>query len=695
MTTLSPPLSRQVRSGIFKALRLVFRLTPMPTATRDRLRQKFLDTYPDVRPIAPSGQPLIAGARVRRAYVRSDERAIGYVPYSKGELPDPLPATLIAFYLPQFHTIPENDEWWGKGFTEWRNVTRALPQFEGHAQPRLPGDLGFYDLRDPEVMREQARLAREYGIGAFCFYFYWFGGKTLLETPLRNWLADPTIDFPFCLCWANEKWSRTWDGRGDEILIDQQHSSEDDLAFIAYVADYLRDPRCLRVDGNPMLLLYRPGLLPDAAATAQRWRNWCRDNGIGEIHLAYVQSFERTDPRDIGFDAAVEFPPNLSNPPSVAARQQLINPDYSGEVLDWRELAKESQTRERPEYTLYPTVNPGWDNEARRPGKGRVYLHSSPRGYRDWLEQAIRRYSIETPPSQRLVFVNAWNEWAEGAILEPDARLGYSYLNSTRQALSNTVFGSRNSQACSVCVVIHVWHVDIFEEILTTLHSSRMYYRLVVTTDPRHATAIRNILMARNMSAEILTSENRGRDILPFLRAASLLVDQEVDVVLKLHTKRSAHISNGEQWRHELIGKLLQAPRPIKILDALDKHPDLGMLAPEGHILPINVYRGANTDRLNSFAAHIGIPEPTDSDTFISGSMFWVRLKALKPLINANLSDSDFEAEHGQVDGTLSHTIERAFSLTARSAGFRTISVALACGEPESTRVSYPYAKHD
>ena len=336
---------------------------------------------------------------------------------------------IITFYLPQFHSFAENDAWWGRGFTEWTNVAKAVPQFVGHEQPKLPGELGFYDLRDPEVMREQARLAREYGVGAFCFYFYWFGGKTLLEAPLRNWLADPTLDLPFCLCWANEKWSRRWDGRGDDILIDQQHSAEDDLAFIAHVAEYLRDPRYLRVDGQPMLLVYRPGLLPDAAATAQRWRNWCRENGIGEIHLVYVQGFERPDPDDIGFDAAVEFPPNLHNPSSVAARQHLINPDYAGDILDWRELARNAQSRPSSNYSRYAGVNPSWDNEARRPGKGRTYLHSSPRGYRDWLFHAVRSLPDNASASQRLVFINAWNEWAEGNLLEPDHLFNCKLLN--------------------------------------------------------------------------------------------------------------------------------------------------------------------------------------------------------------------------------------------------------------------------
>ena len=530
------PIRTRDKNSLFYSLRFGFRLIPLKESTRDGLRQWFLDRFGNLTPTGPRGQASPTNKN-RRAYARADGRAIGYVPHAKAELPDPLPATLVAFYLPQFHAIPENDEWWGKGFTEWRNVTRALPQFEGHAQPRLPGDLGFYDLRDSEVMREQARLAREYGVGAFCFYFYWFGGKMLLETPLRNWLADPTLDLPFCLCWANEKWSRRWDGRGDDILINQQHSAEDDLAFIAHVAEYLRDPRYLRVDGKPMLLVYRPGLLPDAAATARRWRSWCHENGIGDIHLAYVQGFERPGPGDIGFDAAVEFPPNLHNPASVAARQRLINPEYHGEVLDWRELVRAAKQRRPHDYPLYPAVNPGWDNEPRRSGKGRVYLHCSPRGYRDWLVHAIRTLPASAAASQRLVFINAWNEWAEGAVLEPDARLGYAYLEATRQAQVSAA-GSAPSTVPKPCAVIHAWYLDAFDELLESLLASGVDWRLVVTTTAEHAGDVRARLAAFPMTSEVVVHENRGRDILPFLHVANRLLDEGVEVVLKLHTKQ-------------------------------------------------------------------------------------------------------------------------------------------------------------
>lgn len=684
---MSNSLSRQLRTTLFYALRTAFRLTPMPQATRDRLRQRFLDTRGHWVPEGPKGKAP-TGELPRRPYVRSDERAIGYVPYEKGELPDPLPATLVAFYLPQFHTIPENDEWWGKGFTEWRNVARALPQFEGHHQPKLPGDLGFYDLRNVEVMHEQARLAREYGISAFCFYFYWFGGKTLLETPLRNWLNDKSIDLEFCLCWANEKWTRTWDGRGDEILIDQQHSPEDDIAFIEYVAEYMRDPRYLRVDGKPMLLVYRPGLFPDMAATALRWRRWCRDNGVGDIHLAYVQSFERPDPAEIGFDAAVEFPPNLS-PVNPVTGHNLINPDFAGSVLDWTGLAEESRQRVLPSYILYRGITPGWDNEARRPARGRVYQGASPLGFGDWLSRLVRDEPARDAPDSP-IFVNAWNEWAEGAVLEPDAHHGHAYLEAVRQALKSR---GRWRPEEGACAILHAWHLEELREVLNALRASAQPWRLLVTTTSERARWVESLLQETGWAFRILIAENRGRDILPFLRAAYRLLLEGEDVVLKLHTKRSDHRIDGEEWRRQLLHRLLDRDRVAHILAAFDQDQTLGQIGPEGHLLRATLYSGGNSRWLALLRDRMAMKEDSGDDEFFAGSMFWVRLRSLAPLFECGLAETDFEEERGQLDGTLAHAIERIMGSVTVSQGYRLSTAAKVVGETPDHCSDYAFAR--
>jgi O-antigen biosynthesis protein len=453
-----------VRRAVLRSSQAVWRLLPLGREAKDALKAG----------VFPLLAPLISGTGVYRRWTEYERARAELAALAKAQplalpkmgelkpatpltpaaerlpvLPEPVAVpltmqapladtsvTLIAFYLPQFHPIPENDAWWGPGFTEWTNVTRARSQFVGHYQPHVPGELGYYDLRVPEVQRRQVELAKLYGVGAFCFYFYWFAGHRLLERPVLQYLNDPSLDLPFCLCWANENWSRRWDGLDQDLLISQKHSPEDDIAFIEYLGKYLRDRRYVRVAGRPLVLVYRPCLLPDARATAARWRDWCRANGIGEIFLAYTQSFSAVDPGEYGFDAAIEFPPNNSGPPDVTDRIEKTNPDFRGVVYDWRVFVERSRRYSTPTYRLYRGVTPSWDNEARKIGRGAVLYGSTPEGFREWLGNAavdtVKRFSQR---DERLVFVNAWNEWAEGAHLEPDRRYGYAWLQAVRDAL--------------------------------------------------------------------------------------------------------------------------------------------------------------------------------------------------------------------------------------------------------------------
>ena len=345
---------------------------------------------------------------------------------------------LIAFYLPQFHPIPENDVWWGTGFTDWTNVTRAIPRFAGHIQPRLPGELGFYDLRDASILRRQAVLARRYGIGGFCFHHYWFGGRRLLERPLDLLLANQDIDLPFCINWANENWTRRWDGLDHEILIAQSHSAEDDEAFARSVVPIIRDSRYIHINGRPLLMIYRPGLLPEPIATIRRWRAELTRAGLGNPFVVMAQGFGTDDPTPFGIDAAVEFPPHkLAVTPLINGALQVFDPDFCGHVMDYAEIARRAASRPRPPFRLFRGVCPGWDNEPRQPGRGLVMAFSNPAKYGEWLGAACRAALAEADhPDERIVFVNAWNEWAEGAYLEPDRHYGYAYLAETARVLS-------------------------------------------------------------------------------------------------------------------------------------------------------------------------------------------------------------------------------------------------------------------
>lgn len=383
--------------------------------------------------------------------VSSVSSATEYVPIIQSSIQtDSLQVKAIAFYLPQFHPIPENDAWWGKGFTEWTNVSKAVPNFSGHYQPRLPGDLGFYDLRLKEVQEQQVELAKKYGVYGFCFYYYWFAGKRLLERPLDQYLANPDLDLPFCLCWANENWTRRWDGAENDILIGQVHSEDEYHHFIRDIAPNFLDPRYIRVDGKPMLLVYRINLLPDPSRAAEIWREECRRMGIGEIYLGVIQSFGIKDPRSYGFDAAIEFPPHHLGQAEIGVHNlKGVHPEFRGRIFDYGLAARTMMNKQYGEYTVFKTVMPSWDNTARKQKDSHIFVNSSPSAYKAWLENAVEYTRRSLPESKRFVFINAWNEWAEGTYLEPDRKYGYAYLQATAEALTGKSGGVSTSSEAS------------------------------------------------------------------------------------------------------------------------------------------------------------------------------------------------------------------------------------------------------
>ncbi|MDR3417065.1 MAG: glycoside hydrolase family 99-like domain-containing protein [Nevskia sp.] len=355
----------------------------------------------------------------------------------------PLPASaprrakVLAYYLPQFHACPENDAWWGKGFTEWTNVARGLPRFKGHYQPRVPRDLGFYNLEDPAVLRRQAEMAKGAGIAGFVFYFYWFNGKRLLDKPV-NLFLDHGIDMPFCLLWANENWTRRWDGRDNEVLVAQDYHPQHDEELIQEFSRHFRDPRYIRVQGRPLLIVYRAGIIPDVARTLQRWRGIFRERFAQDPLLVMAQSFEDENAAAFGFDGAVEFPPHklVRRVGAINAELEYLDLALESKVVSYDDMVRASLEEAPPPFPLIKTAVPGWDNDARRQGRGLSVARSTPAKYETWLSALVER-ARQTPFfGEPLVCVNAWNEWCEAAYLEPDVHYGAAYLNATARAIS-------------------------------------------------------------------------------------------------------------------------------------------------------------------------------------------------------------------------------------------------------------------
>ncbi len=354
-------------------------------------------------------------------------------------------ARVIAFYLPQFHPIPENDEWWGKGFTEWTNVAKAKPLFRGHYQPRVPADLGFYDLRVPETREAQAALAREHGIEAFCYYHYWFAGRQILERPFSEVLKSGHPDFPFCLCWANQSWTGIWHGAPNRILVEQTYPGvEDHRRHFDSLMRAFSDPRYLRVDDKPLFVVYNPKELPDLARVTDLWRNMAIRAGLPGLFLIAEHKSPHWDARSMGFDASVtvRLPDRRADLASATTwmnplsklRYRLDDVRRLPTIHQYGDVIGDLVSDPVPNTESFPCVIPDWDNTPRSGAKGLVLQGSTPELFRTHLRNALRRVA-DAPPQRRLVFVKSWNEWAEGNYLEPDLRHGRAYLQIVRDEL--------------------------------------------------------------------------------------------------------------------------------------------------------------------------------------------------------------------------------------------------------------------
>jgi len=348
----------------------------------------------------------------------------------------------IAFYLPQFHPIPENDAWWEPGFTEWTNVVKARPLFPGHYQPHLPAHLGFYDLRSRDTRQAQADLAATHGVHGFCYYHYWFGGKRLLERPFEEVLTSGEPRLPFCLCWANESWSRRWLGEEKNVLMRQVYSIDDDRNHARWLLRAFGDPRYIAVRGRPLFLIYRPSDLPDPHRTADVIRSECLKAGLPEAYVVGVDAHKPgTDFRSVGFDSTLVFDPQLGVLPDFMVdgfrgsklRRNLRRGVYSGTLKLYPDaVARDLMSRRTRDFGFIPTVYVGWDNTPRRGKNAIVITDSTPAAFGNALRGRVRALQ-QMPANDGLLFINAWNEWAEGNHLEPDQKYGTQYLEQVRE----------------------------------------------------------------------------------------------------------------------------------------------------------------------------------------------------------------------------------------------------------------------
>lgn len=599
----------------------------------------------------------------------------------------------IAYYLPQFHPFSENDEWWGKGFTEWTNVSKAVPQFKGHYQPRLPGELGFYDLRNKDILPQQISLAKDYGISGFCFHYYWFDGKRLMEKPIENFLNDKREEsnFPFSLCWANENWTRRWDGSENDVLIAQNHTEEDnELAFYDLLR-YFKDERYITVDGKPFVIIYRPEVIPNVEVLVKQWRDLAVKEGLPGLHLVATNAFGFNSPEEIGFDAIVEFPPH-----SVSARQinhqlNILNPNYEGNVYDYGETVDyclerfETISASEKGEGYYPCVMTGWDNEARKPGKGNTFHNATPEKFREWLSGAEKFSRCNHCDDSKFVFVNAWNEWAEGTYLEPDRYMGYSYLNAVSSVRNNYVDEHELEAIVSLlndkpkksktAILLHLFYEDLVEEFSDAFDKLKFDFDVILTIPNSFDADSLRFAIEKINPTRVLVLDNTGRDIYPFIEALKLINEMEYELVCKIHSKKSAHITGGEKWRKSILDGLFSPLSVEQVFKEFSSNSEVGLMAPSESIYPLDLKNESminNTQVFNQLVEDLGVNGSLDGSEFVAGTMFWFKPAAVSSLSDV-LDKHDFGHELGAIDGTLAHSVERVVGVVVNASGYKVL----------------------
>lgn len=590
---------------------------------------------------------------------------------------------LVAVYLPQFHKIPLNEKSWGKGFTEWTNVSSATPGFVGQQQPILPADLGFYDLDRPEKIKEQIDLAKKYGIHAFMFYYYWFSGEKIMNTPIDTFVEHKEWDFNLMICWANENWTKRWDGMDNDIIIGQKYNDDDPINFIKDVAHILNDDRYMQIDGKPILAVYRPSTIANIDEYAAIWREYFKETYGKELYLIVGNNHTDSDPRAYGFDALYDFSPGSVIWDGAASKfadvkeeeyeSKKLDPNFFGSIVDYRNIALDGRLDaiDRYDFPTFQAVLPHWDNHARKKGKHtHALVNSTPEAYATWLDRVIGK-AVKKQKSP-VVFLNAWNEWAEGAMLEPTLHLGHANLLRTAEVLSKYSANKKNKLAfplmaipnsgkTKIAVVIHLFYPELWDILTSKLDHISEDFDIFVTIPEKHKGIT---LEYKNKKVTVLPVPNWGRDVLPFLHIMRKIRAAGYEYILKLHSKKSKQISriDATYWLRATIDALLANKSSVnKIIKKLDGKVKIVGAKDFAVSMSIGGDASLKTRAYQYYTKQTAkkIIKNIDSYVFSAGSMFWARTDAFDDILARHIVADDFELEYGQLWNTLAHFIER------------------------------------
>jgi len=588
----------------------------------------------------------------------------------------------IVFYLPQFHVIKENDIWWGEGFTEWTNVKKCLPFYKGHHQPRIPGDknnyLEYYDLSDVNVIKQQVSLAKSHGIFGFAIYYYWFSGKRLLEKPLDIFFDNKDIDFHFLLIWANENWTRKWNGRNEDVLIEQQYKDKDPENFIIDIKKYLLDSRYIKIKNKTVLGLYEPSNIPNLKDTIKIWREKSIEYGIGEIFILISINKNKTeDYEDLNiFDAAYDFPPRnsfINN--RIKYKNTFIYNEiiYKNNIFNFTNISK---------FIFYRGSMLEWDN-CPRVNECSIFDYYSPEQF--YMNNKIiinwtkKYYNSEN----RFIFINAWNEWGEGSYLEPDEKYGYSSINSLSKALFNLPYINNYNtinleKSPEIAVQAHIYYEEIIYDIINKTNNIPVKFNLFISTSSNIIkNNIENYVQINSnaFKIEIKLFPNKGRDILPLLLQMKNKI-KKYKYICHIHTKKSFNIDFGDKWRNYLFDNLLGSKEIIsEILTEFENNDNLGFIFPETYYESLikfgKVILDSNLKYMNYILKRINYNFRISPNyyEYPVGNMFWGKILAVYQIFEINI-EKKFPREKGQLDCTLMHAIERIWVFIVQLNGY-------------------------